>query len=202
MTRKRSEHINLGQMRKHFYAKPLAVGVASVFLAACGEEKQDATVYLNPADCAKDHPDFVEQCQAAYEQALEEAKRTGPKYDNERTCESEFGNNQCHQVQSNTGSFFMPFMAGYMVSNLLSPNRYGYQPMFTSYNPYSPYRYRWIGAGGYDYGDVKKRNYRVRPDAFKPKPTVTKTMRRGGFGSTVRAKSSWGSSRTSKSWGG
>ncbi len=200
MTRKRSEHIDLGRMRKQFVAKPVALSVAAIFLSACGDS-QEATVYANPDECIKNNPDFVQECKTAYEEALAEAQRTGPKYNTMGDCESEFGRNQCYPVQQQSGSFFMPFMAGYMLSNLLSPNRYSYQPLFTSYSPYSPYRYRWIGAGGYDYGDIRKRNYRVDPDAFKPKPTVTKTMKRGGFGSTVRAKSSWGKS-SSKGWGG
>lgn len=203
MTRKRSEQINLNRMRKHFSPKPLAIGIASVFLAACADNRQEATIYTNAQDCVNDNPEQAQICETAYREALAEAERTGPKYNSQQDCESEFGPNQCQHVQRNSGSFFMPFMAGYMISNLLSPNRYQYQPMFTSYSPYSSYRYRWIGAGGYDYGDLRKRNYKVRPDAFKPKPAVTRTIKRGGFGSTVRAKSSWGSKSGSKGgWGG
>jgi len=201
MTRKRSAHINLSRLRKQFAVKPLALGVASVFLSACADDRQEATIYKNADECANKNPEYAQQCETAYKEALAEAERTGPKYDTQRDCESEFGNNQCRNVVRNSGSFFMPFMAGYMLSNLMSPNRYSHQPMFTSYSPYSSYRYRWIGAGGYDYGDLRKRNHRVRPDAFKPKPAVTKTMKRGGFGSTVRAKSNWGSSKKS-GWGG
>lgn len=203
MTRKRSAHINLNRMRKEFLPKPIAIGIASVFLAACGD-KEEAIIYKNAADCASQNPEFAQQCETAYQQALEEAERTGPKYNTRNDCEAEFGSNQCRNVQNQSGSFFMPFMAGYMLSNLLSPNPYRYQPMFTSYSPYSPFRYRWIGAGGYDYGDLRQTKYRVRPDAFKPKPAVTKTMQRGGFGSSVRAKSSWGSSKSggkSSGWG-
>jgi uncharacterized protein YgiB involved in biofilm formation len=51
-------------------------------------------------------------------------------------------------------------------------------------------------------GDIRKRNYRVNKDVYKPKPTVNRTMKRGGFGSSVRAKSSWGSSGRKGGWGG
>lgn len=202
MTRKRTAQINLSSMRKGFVPKPLALSVATIFLAACADDRQEAVVYKNAQDCISQNPSHVEQCQTAYQQSLEEAERTGPKYANMQDCEGEFGSNQCRYVERPSGSFFMPFMAGYMLSNLLSPNPYRYQPMFTSYSPYSPFRNRWIGAGGYDYGDVGKRNYRVRPDAFKPKPSVTSTMKRGGFGSSVRAKSSWGSASRKTGWGG
>lgn len=201
MTKKRSVNINLGRMRKCFSPKPLAIGVAAVFVAACSDNRQEAAVYLNADDCISDNPEFAEQCKTAYQKALVEAERTGPKYNSQNDCEYEFGANQCRQVNNQSGSFFMPFMAGYMLSNLLSPRGYHYQPMYTSYSRYSPLRHRWMASDGYDYGDVRKRKFRVSEKSFKPKPTVTKTMSRGGFGSSVRAKSSWGSAKKS-GWGG
>ena len=201
MNRKRSKKIDLNRMRKGFLPKPLALGIATVFLSACADDRQDATVYQTPQDCVDDNPQFAQECQSAYEEALAEAQRTGPKYGSQRDCEYEFGSNQCRYVETSSGSWFMPFMAGYMLSDLLSPRRYYTQPMYTSYSRYSPLRYRWMAADGYDYGDIRRKNFKVRQDAFKPKPAVTKTIKRGGFGSSVRAKSSWGSSRKS-GWGG
>jgi uncharacterized protein YgiB involved in biofilm formation len=198
---KRSKSINLSNMRKSFSVKPLALGVAAIFLSACGDE-QEATVFTTVDECTNANPEFAEKCQTAYDDAVREAERTGPKYNSQNDCESEFGNNQCRVVQRDSGSFFMPFMAGYMLSNIMSPRGYYSQPMFTSYSRYSPYRNRWIGADGYDFGDQRRRNMRVSEKALKPKPTVTKTMSRGGFGSSVRAKSSWGSSSKKGGWGG
>lgn len=58
-------------------------------------------------------------------------------------------------------------------------------------------------ADGYVFdGDIRKRKYNVKPSTYKPKPTVNRTIKRGGFGSSVRAKSSWGSSKRSGGWGG
>ena len=94
------------------------------------------------------------------------------------------------------------FLTGFMVSQLLSPRPYYSQPIYTSYSPYSPFRSKWVTADGYVFdGDIRKRNYKVSPSVYKPKPTVTRTVSRGGFGSSVRAKSSWGSSSRSGSWG-
>ncbi|MEP1554286.1 MAG: DUF1190 family protein [Paraglaciecola sp.] len=198
---KRSHNINLKGMRKGFSVKPLALGIAAICLTACGDQ-QKATVYTDVTDCTNDNPDAAAQCEAAYQQALQEAERTGPKYNSQSDCEAEFGYNQCNQVQNNSDSFFMPFMAGYMLSNLLSPRGYYSQPMFTSYSRYSPYRNRWIGADGYDFGDYRRRTMNVSESALKPKPTVSRTIKRGGFGSSVRAKSSWGSSSKKGGWGG
>lgn len=200
--RKRST-INVAKMRKSFALKPLAVGVAGVLLSACSDNRQDATVYTSVDDCKQDFPNAVEKCEAAYQTATNEAMRTSPRFSSEYDCEHEFGPNQCRAVNTNNGSFFMPFMAGFMVSQLLSPNRYYSQPLYTSYSYNSPFRSRWVTADGQVFsGDIRKRSYRVRPDAFKPKPTVNRTMKRGGFGSSVRAKSSWGSSSRKGSWGG
>lgn len=199
---KRSSYINLSRMRKGFTVKPLALGVASILLTACGDNSEQASVYKTVDDCVGDNPQHTQECQAAYQQALQEAERTAPKYNSRQDCEYDFGAQRCHS--SSSGSFFMPFMAGYMLSNLMSPRGYYSQPMFSSYSPYSSYRNRWIGADGHVFGDVRQRNIRVSKDAYKPKPTVNKTMSRGGFGSSVRAKSSWGSSSRSgsKGWGG
>ena len=200
---KRTKRVDLSRMRKGFAVKPLALGVASVFLSACADDRQPAKVYTSVDDCNQDYPDARQQCQAAYQQAVEEAARTSPKFSSENDCEYEFGPNQCRQVSNDSGSFFMPFMAGYMVSQLLSPRSYYSQPLFTSYSPYSSFRSRWVSADGHVFdGDIRKRSYRVSPKRFKPKPTVTRTMSRGGFGSSVRAKSSWGSKSRSSGWGG
>lgn len=203
-TRKRSTSIRLSRMRKSFALRPLALGVASVFLSACGGERQDSVIYTTLDECIEDNPaSAAATCRAAYEEALAEATRTGPKFATQPDCEHEFGSNQCRAVETNTGSFFMPFMAGYMVSNLLSPSRYYYQPLYTSYSPYSPFRMRWAMADGTVFdGDIRKRKYRVRSSTYDKKPTVSRTIKRGGFGSSVRAKSSWGSSSRKSGWGG
>jgi uncharacterized protein YgiB involved in biofilm formation len=198
---KRSKSINLTSMRKSFSVKPLALGVAAIFLSSCGD-KQEAAVFTSVSDCTNSNPEFAAQCKTAYDDALKEAARTGPKYNSQRDCESEFGSNQCTTVRSGSGSFFMPFMAGYMLSNLMSPRGYNSQPMFTSFSRNSSYRNRWVGADGYDFGDNRRRTMRVSENALKSKPTVSKTMSRGGFGSSVRAKSSWGSSSKKGGWGG
>ena len=198
---KRTASINLSHMRKGFSIKPISVAVTSVFLTACGEPAKQSTVYTSEQDCIDQNPNQIAECQTAYQHALTEAEKTAPKYQSRNDCEYEFGANQCTQsYQSGGGSFFMPFMAGYMISNLLSPRPHYSQPLFTSYSPYSNNRYQWMGADGYRYGDIRSRNIRTNNNSFKPKPVVNKTISRGGFGSSVRAKSAWGSS--SKGWGG
>ncbi|MBO1256518.1 DUF1190 domain-containing protein [Alteromonas sp. 5E99-2] len=201
LSTKRSSTINRKKMRKHFALKPLIIGMSATFLTACGDNDTPAEIYTSIEECTLENPGGESQCKAAYEDALEEAARTAPRFGSEYDCEYDFGPNQCRQ--SSSGGFFFPFMAGYMVSNLLSPSRYYTQPMYTSYSRYSPYRSRWMMADGYVFdGDIRKRSHRVNKEVYKPKPTVSRTIKRGGFGSSVRAKSSWGSSSRSGGWGG
>lgn len=102
---KRTKHIDLTRMRKAFSVKPIALGVASVMLSACGSEREDATIYTSLEDCKQDFPDAVERCEAAYQTALDEAMRTSPRFNSEYDCEYEFGPNQCQYVNNNSGSF-------------------------------------------------------------------------------------------------
>ncbi len=194
---KRSKTMPLTRMRKTASLAP--VSLAGVLLSGCAEEPTDAVVYRDAQECIDANPEMVSQCNTVYRQAQEEALRTGPKFNTEQDCEYDFGAEQCQQVQAGGSSFFMPFMAGYMLSNLMSPKRRYYQPMWTSYAPGSRYRNRWFGARGTDYGSVNKRNFRVAPSSFAPKPTVNRTIRRGGFGASVRKAKMAGGRR---SWGG
>ncbi|QJR82009.1 DUF1190 family protein [Alteromonas pelagimontana] len=201
--RKRTKHIDLAHMRKAFSLKPLAVGVAGVMMTGCADNRQDATIYASLDECKSANPDAAAKCDAAYQTAVEEAERTSPRFSTANDCEYEFGTNQCRQVETSSGSFFMPFMAGFMVSNLLNQRPYYSQPLYTSFSRNSPFRSRWVTANGQVFdGDIRKRNYKVSPSVYKAKPTVTRTMSRGGFGSSVRAKSSWGSSSRAGGWGG
>ena len=192
---KRSQELQLPQFRKSYRVKPLALGISSVFFAAaCSDNRQEAMVFTSLSDCQYQLPEHAAQCETAYQQALQEAADTAPKYNSRRDCEYGFGAEQCVEYRNESGgSWFMPLMAGFMIRDLLQPRGYT-QPLFTSYSRYSPYRYRWIAADGYDYGDFRKRNFKVSKTYSKP-PKVARTIKRGGFGSSVRAKSSWGSKK-------
>ncbi|MGX9417489.1 DUF1190 family protein [Vibrio sp. RC27] len=203
---KKTKHISLDRMRKTwrpFAQNTLSVAVVSAMIAGCGDS-EEAVIYQHVDDCISDNPDFAQQCKAAYEYALEEASRTGPKYNTENECIQEFGNNSC--VQVNNSSWFMPAMTGFMFARMMNNNRpYYSQPMYYSRYPGSIFYDRWVTSDGYDYGSSKSRRSTIKigKDQIKPKPTTTRTMSRGGFGSTVSAKSSWSSSKSkSKSWGG
>jgi len=67
------------------------------------------------------------------------------------------------------------------------------------------YRNKIMTSDGFVVGSPGQRNYKMPREALAPKPAVTRTISRGGFGAKASAKSNWGSSRasgSSRSWGG
>ncbi|KMV29801.1 DUF1190 family protein [Photobacterium swingsii] len=204
---KRSERVVLASMRKNwrpYMVTPLTAVFAGVALTGCSDNSTEAEIYHSLDDCISDNPSYTEQCQSAYQFALQEASRTAPKYQSMNDCVAEFGSNGCMQSPGN--NWFMPAMAGFMFARMMDNNRgYYSQPMFRSYYPGSVFYDRWTTADGYDYGrsSYRKTTVRVGKDQMKPKATTSRTISRGGFGSSVSAKSGWSSSKSSsKSWGG
>jgi len=204
---KRTKHINLDKMRKARSArpvlKPLAVGIAAATLAGCSSD-EEMIIVTSIDDCEVETGMTLEQCEVAYKKALAEAERTGPKYPTINQCESEFGAGQCRETSS--GNFFMPFMAGWLVAEALDDvddyYRRSYSPVYRYNRPYSTYHNRIMLADGDVIGEYGKKSYKVSKAQITPKPTVSKTVSRGGFGSVASAKSSWGGGSRSSSWGG
>ncbi|BBM02914.1 DUF1190 domain-containing protein [Microbulbifer sp. GL-2] len=205
---KRTKNINLARMRKgrraSFVLRPLAIGVAAALVGCSSDE--EIKVVSSVEDCMDNTQLDQAQCEAAYQRALEEAERTGPKYANLSQCETEFGS--CRET---SGGFWMPLMTGFMVASLLDNDRRHYSSGY--YNPV--YRYSASGSRYYDrlmtadgkvIGRYGKSSYTVDKSAMDPKPKVTRTVSRGGFGAVASAKSSWGggrsSSGSSRGWGG
>ena len=205
---KRSKSINLARMRKKpraFALKPLSTAIAAGFLVACSNNSQEAMVYRDAQDCSEDNPSLADQCEAAYQKALADAAKSGPKYRKEYDCEFEFGDGMCMPYDNNGNDWFMPVMAGFLFSQALDRSYYRSAPFYTSYERRSPFYGHWISVDGHNYGRSRYgKTVKVDNKAFKPKPKVTRTVSRGGFGSTVTAKSSRGSGSSFKSggWGG
>ena len=207
---KRTQFINLDFMRKitpSFRLKPLALGVSAALLASCGSSKEEVVFVTSVDDCEDNTELSAAQCNTAYQQALAEAQRTGPKYRSMNLCESEFGDVQC--MNAPDSNFFMPLMAGFLINQMLfdrDRHYYGgyYNPVYRYYRPYSRYHDALMLADGTSIGKFgSKKKFKVSKSATKKKPTVTKTVSRGGFGSVASAKSSWGGGKSSsKGWGG
>ncbi len=202
---KRSQSLPLERMRKAsgvFALKPIYLCIA-LALTGCGEEEQAADIFKTLDECKTTYPDLTAQCDMAFDQALKAAEKTAPKYATLEDCVAEFGADLCRRADKGDGtSWFMPAMAGFMLGRALDNHGYQSVPMFTSSYAGSPYYHRWSTADGYGYGDYRQRRIHIHKNAFKPKPAVTKTLSRGGFGAKAAAAGSWGSSGGSKSSGG
>ncbi len=203
---KRTKDIDLDLMRKGFRKRfvkgPLALGLAVVTLASCSSQEEVAVV-SSPEDCVAKTQLTLVECEAAYQKAQAEAERTGPKYNSNMQCESEFGTGQCRQTRS--GGFFMPMMTGFMIGQMLSGNGSyggsGYNPVYRYNNRSSSQYNRIMTADGTVIGKAGQRTYNVDKSTLKAKPTATRTISRGGFGAMASAKSSWGGGK-SRGWGG
>lgn len=218
---KRTKNINRDAFRKSWRARhltPVAFAVSAVFMLA-GCEKTDETVslYQNADDCTKANPDQSQQCTTAYNNALKEAEKTAPKYASREDCVAEFGEAQCQQVPAQagtnaeahqSGSFWMPLMAGYMMGRMMGGGAgFAAQPLFSSKNPASPMNGKFVDASGRNYGTATPgKTMTVPKTALAPKPATTSTVTRGGFGESVAKQTSMqrssASGTSSRSLGG
>lgn len=197
---KRTKNIRHAAFRKSWQARhltPVALAITAVFMLA-GCEKSDETVslYQNADDCTKANPGQSAQCTTAYNNAQKEAERTAPKYATREDCVAEFGENQCQQAPAQagtnaeaqqSGSFWMPLMAGYMMGRMMGGGAgFAQQPLFSPKTPNSPANGQFVDASGKNYGSATSgRTMTVPKTAMAPKPATTSTITRGGFGETV-----------------
>lgn len=207
MTRKRTRDIDLARMRKVATKpalKPLLAAIAGIGLIGCSS-KDDVKIAYSIEDCADNTSLTEEQCEVAYRHALAEAERSAPKFIDLRDCETNFGFNNC--IQDSNG-WFMPALVGFVIAEAVDEvgdaiERQYYSPAYRNRN-----RDLVLSDGSsISYGGHGK--YHIPKDANKPKASVkkphpkgTKTLSRGGFGSTASAKSSWGGGKSSGGWGG
>lgn len=206
---KRTSKFDLSLMRKRsrsFILAPISLAV----LTACSSGNSDETVNFvtSVEDCTTSTTLSQAECQTAYEKAVQDAEATAPRYQSERDCVNEFG--QCES----RGGFFMPFMAGYIVSGIVGnigdsmdrKRRYNHSYPTYMYRGSGNYRNKLMTSDGFVVGSPGQRSYKMPREALAPKPAVTRTISRGGFGAKASAKSNWGSSKarsgSRSGWGG
>lgn len=204
-TMKRTLHIRHARFRKQWRYRiaPLALAVGATFILA-GCEKADETVslYQNADDCTRANPSMKEQCNTTYNNALQEAQKTAPKYATREECVAAFGESQCTQSTTTAnasshqqGSFWMPLMAGFMMGKLMGGNNYSQQPIFRPNPANNPAGGQYVDASGRSYGNTMGRTITVPREAMAPKPAThapssSITTTRGGFGGTVNQMNS------------
>ncbi|WLS79550.1 DUF1190 family protein [Erwinia pyri] len=220
---KRTKQINHASFRKSWSARhltPVALAVTAVImLAGCEQSDETVTMYQNADDCSSANPGKSEQCTTAFNNAKKEAEKTAPKYATREDCVAEFGEGQCQQAPAQagvgttnaesqqSGSFWMPLMAGYMMGRLMGGGMGAQQPLFTSRAPNSPANGKFVDATGKSFGAATPgRTMTVPKTALTPKPATTSTVTRGGFGESVAKQTSMqrssAASGSSRSYGG
>ncbi|MGF6190335.1 DUF1190 family protein [Serratia sp. 2723] len=202
---KRTKNINKDTFRKSwrtYRVAPVALAISAVFmLAGCEQADETVSLYKNADDCSTSNPSMSEQCTTAYNNALKEAEKTAPKYATREDCVAEFGEAQCTQAPAqagmaaesqSSGSMWMPLMAGYMMGRMMGGGGYAQQPLFTSKNAASPANGKFVDASGKSYGPATAggRSMTVPKTAMAPKPAMTNTITRGGFGESVAKQTS------------
>ncbi|WP_025119946.1 MULTISPECIES: DUF1190 family protein [unclassified Serratia (in: enterobacteria)] len=217
---KRTKNINKDTFRKSwrsYRVAPVALAISAVFmLAGCEQADETVSLYKNADDCSTSNPSMSEQCTTAYNNALKEAEKTAPKYATREDCVAEFGDAQCTQAPAqagmaaesqSSGSMWMPLMAGYMMGRMMGGGGYAQQPLFSSKNAVSPANGKFVDASGKSYGPATAggRSMTVPKTAMAPKPAVTNTVTRGGFGESVAKQTSMqrsSATSSSRSMGG
>lgn len=202
MKKKRSVNIDLQAMRKGtgVLSSLVIAGAALTVGCACEEEGEKVKVVSSVEDCVKESKMTKQECQVAYDKALAEAQRTGPKFENSNSCEAQFGPGHCRQ---SSGGVWMPLMTGFMVGHMLSDS--GTRTVHHHHNPvYTSKTGNYVNSSGTTLGSPGKTAYTVPKTAVSPQPkstvsstkstSYTKTVTRGGLGSSGSAKSSWGRS--------
>jgi uncharacterized protein YgiB involved in biofilm formation len=182
----------------------LMVPVATMLLAGCGEEREQAMVFSDPSECSAAALTTATQCEADYAAAQALHPQVAPKYLSKEECEVDFGSGQCEtapQQTSSGGSVFMPMMMGYLAgqmmnrgnANLQQPaaaagaagSKVATQPLYKSRDDRATFRTAANTPVSKGIGPIS-----LKPSQVKPQ--MGQLVRRGGFGQQAAARNSFG----------
>jgi uncharacterized protein YgiB involved in biofilm formation len=168
------------------------MGTVPLLLSACDEpHARNTLAYQDLQQCISDGKVSADVCEKAYADAVEAQYRDGPRYGTLAQCQAEYGWDQCHPVQTSSGSWFVPALAGFMIGRAMGGSYQYHEHYWPGYGAgYGQPLYHargdrgeWRTATGERFG-VGARG----PSA----PSVGETLSRGGFGRSSVARGSWG----------
>ncbi len=160
------------------------LGGCALILSACGENKEEALTYASVEACTAAGVQDAATCAAEFAKAQERHNAVAPRYDRADQCYSDFGYDRCYRYRSSSGSFFLPFMVGYMLAPRGVTSVYT-QPLYRPSNDTG----RFYTANNRPIGAVSSSGRTLVRKSVVSKPQArTRTVARGGFG--ARAVSS------------
>lgn len=183
----------------------LMVPVATLLLAGCGEESQQALVFSDPSECSAAGLNDTAQCNAEFAAAKALHPQVAPKYLDKAECEVDFGAGNCETAPQQTtsgGSVFMPMMMGYMMGQMMNRGGSNFQQPAAagagaagSKVPTQPLYKSRDDRGTFRTATNKPVAGGIGPITLKPsqvKPQVGQVVRRGGFGQQAAVRNSFG----------
>jgi len=179
---------------------------APLLLAGCDDAPEETLrkgFYTDVAACVKDG-NAADVCQRALDNATKANEANSPKFKTKDECIAQFGDLCRERVVhdgTNESSMWTPLMAGFLISQLMSPRYpsgyYDSSPIYRfrsgQYTQYGDDRFSGFG-GGVSGSSSTARSYH----SVDITPNRAVTVSRSGFGSVAAARSGW-SGRSSSS---
>ena len=157
------------------------VGIVAIvlFFVFRPEPKEEVLTYESVEKCVAAGVQDESTCQSEFDKAKALHEEVAPRYQLASTCREDFGGrDRCYQQQTSTGSFWLPFMVGYMLAPRGSTGVFS-QPL------YRPGRdaNQFYTSGGVGVGTVSRdgRAQVAKSQVSQPRAR-TATVARGGFG--------------------
>jgi uncharacterized protein YgiB involved in biofilm formation len=214
---KRSEYIAIGAVGLLAVAAFWPRNVTSVGGGADEAIAPDAQAFATLEECRSAAGMTPDACERAFAGAQQAAAATAPRFDNQSTCEAQYGAGQCRTSTWNGASVFVPALVGMLVArSLANAAQPQVQPLYpprtgpancpqgatTQNRPECATQTRsgGVAAAGRSYSTgrgttitrTSGADSRVRVDA-RPRSSASSgssTMSRSGFGSTGSSISS------------
>ena len=99
--------------------------VSTAALAGCGSSNDwgdgpagEGQVFASVAECSATGAFSAQECQDAYAQTQADDANSAPRFQTRELCEQEFGNGDCQNRNDNTGSFWAPALAGFVIGGI------------------------------------------------------------------------------------
>ncbi|WP_105432380.1 MULTISPECIES: DUF1190 domain-containing protein [Neorhizobium] len=174
------------------------IAASTIVLSGCGEDPPSDVMFTSVDQCVSSGMDR-QVCQASYQDAMRAHLANAPRFNGRTACETEFGAGQCVEQPANSvpsstggsGSLFVPFLTGYVLSSAINNigDYYNYRRRQEESGYYSGstpiYRNRsgqtvttTVGTGG------SRNDTAIAPPRQSTKPinVNTRTVARQGFG--------------------